>query len=143
MGNPTVHSVISTAKLVELEAQHQILKAYKTENAKLYKIIRGLTSQDIEVGKSEGFVEFKSKLERLTTENAKLKKELVSKEETIEELMADLDSEDLNSDEKYSELQAEYKETLIEIVTLLRKGDSQEIEYVLRDQLTRLNYFYA
>lgn len=57
--------------------------------------------------------------------------------------MADSDSEGLNSDEEYSELQTEYKETLIEIVTLLRKGEYQEIEYILRDRLTRLNYFYS
>ena len=54
-----------------------------------------------------------------------------------------MDSEDLNSDEKCSKLRTEYKEILIEIVTLLRKGDYQEMEYILRDQLTRLNYFYS
>lgn len=123
MSNSTVQSVVSTARLAELEGQSRILKANKTENTKLIKLLRGLASQDIKVGKLDDFVELKTNLERLTTENAQLKKELVSKEEAIEELMADSDSEGLNSDEEYSELQTEYKETLIEIVTLLRKGE--------------------
>ncbi|NUF08943.1 hypothetical protein [Snodgrassella sp. ESL0324] len=143
MSNVIVQSIVSKARLAELEALSRILKVYKTENAKLYKIVRGLLSQDIAVGKPKDFVELKDNLERLTTENTKLKKELVSKEEVIEKLRADSDSGDLNSDEECSKLRTEYKEILIEIVKLLHKGDYLEMEYILRDQLTRLNYFYS
>ena len=75
--------------------------------------------------------------------NGELQDKVDSLEEKVEQLESYLGfylNED--PDEKYLELQTDYKETLIEIVTLLRKGDSQEIEYVLRDRLTRLNYFY-
>ena len=73
--------------------------------------------------------------------------DLQDKEDSLEEKVEQLESYlgfylNEDPDEKYLELQTDYKETLIEIVTLLRKGDSQEIEYVLRDHLTRLNYFY-
>lgn len=76
--------------------------------------------------------------------NEKLQDKVNSLEEKVEDQEAYLDfySEE-DPDEKYSELLTEYKEALIEIVTLLRKGEYKEMEYVLRDQLTRLNYFYS
>jgi len=78
--------------------------------------------------------------------NEKLQDKVNSLEEKVEDLEAysDLDSySEEDPDEKCSKLRTEYKETLIEIVTLLRKGEYKEMEYVLRDQLTRLNYFYS
>lgn len=93
-------------------------------------------SQDI-------FSDEETSIAHLRALNGELQDKVDSLEEKVEQLESYLGfylNED--PDEKYLELQAEYKETLIEIVTLLRKGDSQEIEYVLRDRLTRLNYFY-
>lgn len=45
MSNSTVQSVVSTARLAELEGQSRILKANKTENTKLIKLLRGLASR--------------------------------------------------------------------------------------------------
>ena len=93
-------------------------------------------SQDI-------FSDEETSIAHLRAFNGELQDKVDSLEEKVEQLESYLGfylNED--PDEKYLELQTDYKETLIEIVTLLRKGDSQEIEYVLRDRLTRLNYFY-
>lgn len=93
-------------------------------------------SQDI-------FSDEETSIAHLRALNGELQDKVDSLEEKVEQLESYLGfylNED--PDEKYLELQTDYKETLIEIVTLLRKGDSQEIEYVLRDRLTRLNYFY-
>ena len=93
-------------------------------------------SQDI-------FSDEETSIAHLRALNGELQDKVDSLEEKVEQLESYLGfylNED--PDEKYLELQTDYKETLIEIVTLLRKGDSQEIEYVLRDRLTRLNYYY-
>lgn len=93
-------------------------------------------SQDI-------FSDEETSIAHLRALNGELQDKVDSLEEKVEQLEGYLDFYlDEDPDEKYLELYTDYKETLIEIVTLLRKGDSQEVEYILRDRLTRLNYYY-
>lgn len=97
------------------------------------------------MGKSQDiFSDEETSIAHLRALNGELQDKVDSLEEKVEDLEAYLDfySEE-DPDEKYSELRTEYKEALIEIVTLLRKEEYSEIEYVVRDCLTRLNYFYT
>lgn len=76
--------------------------------------------------------------------NEKLQDKVNSLEEKVEDQEAYLDfySEE-DPDEKYSELLTEYKEALIEIVTLLLKKEYREAEVVTRNHLMQFNYFYS
>ena len=78
-------------------------------------------SQDI-------FSDEETSIAHLRALNGELQDKVDSLEEKVEQLESYLGfylNED--PDEKYLELQTDYKETLIEIVTLLRKGDSHRV----------------